>query len=69
VDQNWKLMANKDMTHFELYDIAADPMEKTDLAAAKAEVASGLIDRIKAWQETLPEKPSGNVFSKERSGL
>lgn len=69
VDQNWKLMANKDMTHFELYDIAADPMEKTDLAAAKAEVASGLIDRIKAWQETLPEKPSGNVFSKERSEL
>lgn len=69
VDQDWKLMANKDMTHFELYDIAADPMEKTDLAAAKAEVASGLIDRIKAWQETLPEKPSGNVFSKERSEL
>ncbi|MDF1861075.1 MAG: sulfatase-like hydrolase/transferase [Verrucomicrobiales bacterium] len=69
VDQNWKLMANKDLDHFELYDIAADPMEKEDLAKAKPDVASGLIKQIKEWKKTLPGKPSGNVFSKERADL
>jgi arylsulfatase A-like enzyme len=30
-DGDWKLLASQDFTHFELYNLGADPQEKTDL--------------------------------------
>lgn len=69
VDQNYKLAANKDLSHFELYDIANDPLEKVNLAESKAETAKELIAKIEEWKETLPTKPTGNVFSAERANL
>ena len=38
VDQQWKLLSNRDGSHVELYDIAADALETKDLAADKADV-------------------------------
>jgi arylsulfatase A len=35
-DGDWKLIASQDFTHFELYNLKADPQEKTDLKAAEA---------------------------------
>ena len=67
VDQNWKLLSNPDGSHFELYDIVEDPLEKEDLSASKPEIAADLLARIEAWKATLPEEPSGDVFSSERS--
>jgi arylsulfatase A-like enzyme len=32
---DWKLLASQDFTHFELYNLKADPQEKTDLKAAE----------------------------------
>ncbi len=66
VDQNWKLLANKDASYVELYDIVADPYESDDLKEEKPDVAKLLIDKIDAWKATLPAKPTGNVFSIER---
>jgi len=66
VDENWKLLANRDATHFELYDIAADPFEKNDLSETESEVAKQLLKKIDDWKATLPAKPTGNVFSAER---
>lgn len=66
VDQNWKLLTNRDMTYAELYDIAADPLEENDLMQRKPEVARQLIQQIVAWKATLPSQPTGDVFSSLR---
>ncbi len=66
VDQQWKLVANEDRSYLELYDIAGDPYEQSNLVEAKPEVARQLRKKIDRWIETLPEKPTGNVFSAER---
>ena len=69
VHQNWKLVSNKDGSHVELHDIAADPFEKNDLKASKPEVVTALQKRLEEWKTTLPSKPTGDVFSKERGAL
>ncbi|MCP5553157.1 MAG: sulfatase-like hydrolase/transferase [Akkermansiaceae bacterium] len=67
VDQRWKLLTTADAKRVELYDIAADPLEMQDLAAEKADMVKGIVAKLEAWKATLPEKPSGDVFSAERS--
>lgn len=69
VDQTWKLVTNRDGDYFELYDIAADPFEKADLKESRPEVVQQLLEKLEAWKATLPAKPTGNVFSNERSSL
>ena len=69
VDREWKLMSNRDASHFELYNIAADPFEKSDLKSQKSEVAKELLKKLEDWKATLPEKPGGNVFSAERKDI
>ncbi len=66
VHEQWKLVANHDFSHTELYDIAGDVAESKDLKEGKAEVADALLSKIKTWQSSLPEKPTGKVFSKLR---
>ena len=67
VDQHWKLVTNRDASHVELYDLDADPFEKSDLISGKPEIADRLGKQLEQWKATLPLKPTGNVFSKERS--
>ena len=67
VDQKWKLVTNEDSSHNELYDLAADPLEKIDQSDAQPEVVKQLLGKLEKWQATLPSKPSGAVFSGERS--
>jgi len=67
VDQQWKLLVNRDASHVELYDIAGDALETKELSAGKPEVVKGLLAQLDAWKATLPEKPSGDVFSAERT--
>ena len=66
VDQAWKLVTNKDLSYVELYDLAGDPYEKHDQKGAKPEVVQQLLEKLEAWQSTLPAKPEGKVFSAER---
>lgn len=65
----WKLVTNRDHTYCELYDLQADRYESTDLAEGNPDVVSAMQTKLKAWIDTLPPKPVGNVFSKERAGL
>jgi arylsulfatase A-like enzyme len=56
-DGDWKfLVAEKEGTT-ELYDLAADPGETRDLAAAEPAIAAGLAEVLAAWREivTLPD--------------
>jgi len=69
VDKNWKLLANRDLSYFELYDIVADPLEKKDLKGSRPEAVEELLDSIRSWQSELPVKPTGDVFSAERAEL
>lgn len=64
--QNWKLLANRDTGYVELYDLLADPLEKTDLKAQHREVVKELLLLLNQWQDTLPAKPTGKVFSSLR---
>lgn len=67
VDQNWKLMTNADSSYVELFDIAADPFENSDLKELKPDIVKQLLGKLTNWKTTLPAEPSGDVFSEERS--
>ena len=65
-DQQWKLVTNGNMSHYELYDIEADFKEEQDLASENPQITMRLLQQLKQWQATLPKHPTGKVFSKER---
>ena len=66
VNQQWKLLTTGDAKRVELYDIAADPLETKELASDKPDVVKAIVAKLEQWNATLPEKPSGDVFSAER---
>ena len=68
VHDQWKLLTSSDGSKSELYNIVGDPYEKTDLKAEHPEALASLSKLLADWKSSLPEKPSGNVFSKLRSG-
>lgn len=67
VDGPWKLLSNRDGSNVELYDIASDALETQDVATARPEVVKDIVAKLDAWKATLPENPSGKVFSAERT--
>ncbi|MEM6517474.1 MAG: sulfatase-like hydrolase/transferase [Bacteroidota bacterium] len=69
VDKNWKLLANKDLSHLELYDISQDVYEKEDLKLLHNEVTIDLVQKLKQWIQELPEEPSNKLFSVERQKI
>jgi N-acetylgalactosamine-6-sulfatase len=46
VDQQWKMVTNKDLSYHELYDIVADPLEKTNVSETKPEVVQQLLNNL-----------------------
>ena len=64
---NWKLVTNKDASYVELFDIASDPYEKTDLKDGQPAVVTALLEKLEAWKSTLPTEPTGEVFSNLRA--
>ena len=66
VDDRWKLLTNQDFSYVELYDILADPLEQKDVKTDQPQTVEVLLGKIRDWKRTLPDKPTGNVFSAER---
>lgn len=66
MDETWKLVANKDASYVELYDIAKDIYEKNDLKNERPREVEKLLAKLEKWKSTLPTKPTGHVFSVER---
>ena len=69
VEENWKLVANNNLSYVELYDISSDVYEKNDLKDSKPDIADHLVAQIEEWKETLPEKPDPKLFSAERKRM
>ncbi|WP_146459321.1 sulfatase family protein [Rubripirellula tenax] len=67
IDQKWKLISDARFRTFQLYDISVDPLEKNDVVTGHPEVATELVGKLKAWNETLPTSVDPALFSKERA--
>ncbi len=67
MDKNWKLVTNKDSSYVELYDIVVDPYEREDLKTKHPKEVNQLLSQLADWKDSLPENPTGNVFSSERN--
>lgn len=66
VHHNWKLVANRDLSHTKLFNISADIGEEHDLSAARTEVTAKMLSQIRTWKTSLPARPTGPVFSNLR---
>lgn len=66
VHEHWKLVANNDLSHVELYDIASDLSEANDIANEHRETVAQLTTKLRQWQSSLPTHPTGEVFSELR---
>lgn len=55
---DWKLLAEGDGSHAELYNIAQDPSETTNIAASHQDLVKSLTMRLIAWRKSLPLTPS-----------
>ncbi len=53
---DWKLLVNHDGSDMELYDIAKDPRETTNVTDQNTSVAEELKREIIAWSKTLPSR-------------
>jgi arylsulfatase A-like enzyme len=66
VHNQWKLAVNKDHSHMELFELVRDPLEKKDLSKQNPVILTKLNGMLKKWLASLPEKPTGQVFSNLR---
>jgi arylsulfatase A-like enzyme len=61
---DWKLIEFFESKSTELYNLAADPGEKNNLAASDPERAAGLLAKLRTWQESTgaprPAQPNPN---------
>lgn len=53
-DGDWKLLANAGGADPQLYDLASDPTESTDLTTSKPAERDRLLTELKTWMATLP---------------
>ena len=61
---SWKGIWNHDVKSFELYDLATDPNEKTDLSNENPELTRRLQDQAKDWLQACRE----NAYQTEEAG-
>jgi len=62
----WKLVTSENFELFELYHLKEDYKESINYAEQQPELTERLLQKLKAWKATLPEKPEGAVFSSAR---
>ena len=68
-EDNWKLLTNNKLGRTELYNVGSDWAEQKNVSAENPEKLQKLMDKLKAFEATLPENPSEDCFSKERKDL
>jgi uncharacterized sulfatase len=50
----WKLLCDYDGSRPELYNIADDPGETTNLAETQPELTKPMVDELLAWWSSMP---------------
>ncbi|WP_165249437.1 sulfatase [Paludisphaera soli] len=55
---DWKLIEHYEDGRLELFDLAADPGERTDLAPAQPDRAAAMRDRLAAWRSSIDAQPN-----------
>ena len=60
-DGNWKLLADADGSHAELYDMHATRPEFDNLAERRPEIVEKLSAKLAAWNRTLPPPQPGEA--------
>jgi uncharacterized sulfatase len=61
-DGDWKLLINEDGSKPQLYDLAADPRERTNLADQNPDVLARLRKMLLDWRQSLPvERPTSKA--------
>ncbi len=66
VQGEYKLVTSAKGEYKELYHISSDVAEGKNLADSKPELVASLSKLIDDWKATLPDGPSGDVFSSLR---
>jgi N-acetylgalactosamine-6-sulfatase len=56
LEGQWKLIRPTGRGDVELYDLAKDPAEATNVAATQPAIAQRLTDKVTAWTKTLPKE-------------
>ncbi|MCA9082091.1 MAG: hypothetical protein KDA58_16130, partial [Planctomycetaceae bacterium] len=64
-DGNWKLLCEYDGSDPQLYDLATDPGEQTNLAAQHSDVVDRLTKSVTAWNNSMPQD-NGAQLVKQR---
>ena len=67
LSKNWKYHVNK-KTGDELYDLARDPNETTNVIAKHPDKAASMLKSITAWDQSLPPLPRPVTPSKRKDG-
>ena len=62
----WKLVASRNLNYTELYKISSDISESQNLANENPKAVAMLTQALRTWMSSLPENPTGEVFSEER---
>ncbi len=60
-DGQWKLLCDVDGSHPQLYQIAEDPMEQTNLAAKEPAAVQRLTAAVLAWHKSMPPNNSLSI--------
>ena len=61
---DWKLLCEYDGSDAELFDLAVDPSERTNVASDHAAIVERLTKQVVAWHESMP--PDNGATYKER---
>ncbi|MGV3531620.1 MAG: sulfatase, partial [Chthoniobacteraceae bacterium] len=61
---NWKLLCNYDGSTSELYDLAKDRAETTNVSGANPEIVRDLTAKLLAWHQSMPPD-NGPSFSEQ----
>jgi len=61
VTDGYKLIWNKDSDAIELYDLEADPLERSDLAETEVETARALKQMLMEWDQNRDHHDAGRV--------
>jgi hypothetical protein len=70
LDGNWKLHRIADRTgraRYELYDLATDEQETTDLASKESDRVAKMTEQLAAWQQSVIRSLNGEDYT-DRAG-